>query len=374
MNQFVYWPYDEVRFERTDTGVIVKTPWLSAKIKLDDGDRKIADQISEKFESATLGPEDIPMLNHLLQGLSHLPFCYILPMQKFAKDQHVLADQSLLGLELKDFLTRLVGVASDGVALHPAWSNLVLSGMSRKSWDWDLDSALSFAKIGEKVHPESLFSVARRYHLIDVIDNQATQQSFADIQRLKGSEEFRQAAALMVRQNHFITQQCRVSLTEALKTAMSAAPDVEEFIQEENGHDLILGAALKSIVDDPETLEVTAAAKTVMQVLATAGRRNFLGFAMIVDSFERSTYEDTDPLAKLLQSGGLDKAGRFVNRHKEINDAGEHENVACGLLKHMAPVDVDYAREAMHMAELANLLINSVAAAALEIWRKSSSS
>jgi hypothetical protein len=370
MSQFLYWPYDEVSFEKTDSGAIVKTPWLTAKLNLSEQDQLLASKIADKYKGQALGPEDIPLLNQLLQGLSHLPFCYILPTQKFAKDHHALIDKTLIDLELKDFMITLVGNTIGGTHSGSPWQDQVLQGMSRKSWDWDIDAALSFAKIGEKIHPESFFSIARRFHLLDVIDNRTTDDSFSEIQKLQGTDAFRQAAALMVRQNHYITQQCHKSLSEALKTAMSAASDVEEFIQEENGHDLILGTALKSIVDDPDSLDVSPVAKAVMQVLAAAGRRNFLGFAMIVDCFERSTYEDKDPLAKLLQDGGLDRAGRFVNRHKEINDAGEHENVACSLLQHMAPVDADYAREALRMTELANLLINSLAASALELWKR----
>ena len=104
MSQFLYWPYDEVSFEKTDSGAIVKTPWLTAKLNLSEQDQLLASKIADKYKSQALGPEDIPLLNQLLQGLSHLPFCYILPTQKFAKDHHALIDKTLIDLELKDFL------------------------------------------------------------------------------------------------------------------------------------------------------------------------------------------------------------------------------------------------------------------------------
>jgi hypothetical protein len=173
----------------------------------------------------------------------------------------------------------------------------------------------------------------------------------------------------MVRQNHYITQRCRASLLPAIRTAQSAKPLVEAFIREENGHDRILEIALKSLVDDPESVPVSSQSKLVMHLLSWAGQRNFLGFAMAVDCFERSTYEDVDPLAQLLLKGGFEKAAKQVNRHKEINDAGEHENVACGLLRPMAPVSVPYATEALRIAELVTLAVNTVAQSAVDLIR-----
>ena len=104
---------------------------------------------------------------------------------------------------------------------------------------------------------------------------------------------------------------------------------------------------------------------------ATAARKNFLAFAMVVDFFERSTYEDVDPMAKLLRKGGFDKAAKQVNHHKEINDSGDHENVALGFLTNMPLCSPEYAFEAIRIAELVSLVMTGVTRSALDLFYQS---
>jgi hypothetical protein len=172
----------------------------------------------------------------------------------------------------------------------------------------------------------------------------------------------------MVRQNHYVTQQCRAALLPAAQLAGASRTEVEAFIKAEHGHDKILGVAMQALVADPEAVPVSTQTRALMRLLRFAAGRNFLAFAMAVDFFERSSYEETDPLAKLLGRGGFDKAARQINRHMEINDAGGHENVSFGFLEHMGPVPAAYALEALRLAELVTLVMNSVPAAALDLW------
>ena len=81
---------------------------------------------------------------------------------------------------------------------------------------------------------------------------------------------------------------------------------------------------------------------------------------MAVDYFERSSYEKMDPLATLLKKGGFDEAAKQINRHMEINDVGEHENMGLQFLERMAPCSPEYVREALHLAEAVSVVMNSV--------------
>ncbi|MBN8539826.1 MAG: hypothetical protein J0L82_05525 [Deltaproteobacteria bacterium] len=99
--------------------------------------------------------------------------------------------------------------------------------------------------------------------------------------------------------------------------------------------------------------------------------RNLLAFSMVVDIFERTDYQDTDPMSALLNAGGETAAGKQIDIHREINDAGEHENIALGFLAHMAPVDEAYAREALRLAELTTLVIHGLSVETLRTLQSS---
>lgn len=360
---FMYWPYDEVSLSASADGkaVVVKTPWLEATVGLTPETQADVLRLVEKFHSESLAAEDLPLVSWFFTGLAEYPLSYILPAPKAGPDldQPALKDDALLALDLKGLLQTALGAEHDAAQI---------AAMLGRSWDWDAEAALSFAMVDGKVHPESVFTVARRYHTLDVVTLNEGSSTFEEIAKLDG-ERFARAAGLMVRQNHYVTQQCKASLLPAVQTAGRARGQVERFIKEEDGHDKILNVAMTTLAKDPEAVPVSPLTKALMQLLRYAAGRNFLAFAMVVDFFERSTYEDKDPLARLLAKGGFDKAARQINRHMDINDAGEHENVACGFLADMAPVDPPYALEALRIAEAVSLVMNAVPQSALELYR-----
>jgi hypothetical protein len=373
-----YWPYDEVSLNINDSKTLfsIMAPWMTVTIDVNEENLSPLSLLTEKTSNQSLCIEDTGLLNWLFSDLKHFPFCYSLPQLPTAEqsDLCTLKDTGLLSLELNAFLSR---VAQDFItenSLTLSLTNISQSlSLPRSHWDWDLEAAIEFAKVGDKIDPISLLSVARRYHLLDVISDNKARECFQEVSQLSGPE-FALASALMLRQNHYVTEKCQQSLRPAIGNAGRAQKQVEDFCKEENGHDLILGAALKSVNcgQDPNALLVTSQSKILMHLLAFAAERNFLAFAMAIDAFERSSFEETDPLAKLLTEGGFVRAGKQVNRHKEINDAGDHENVAVTFLKYMAHVDPGYAQESLRIAELISLFMNSIATSALEAFKKTS--
>ncbi len=360
------WPYDEVKFTMSGDGskFIVEAPWLKAGFSFSSEQQPMLEELIRKQQTGTLGGPDLPVLNQVLEPLHTYPFSYTLPMAKpDVSFEPKLDDSLLVGLTLQELLKATYSSLS--FEENGECENLMAS-LGRSEFEWDECAAMGFAALGDKVHPESLFSVARRYHLLDVMEMDDGTNIFAEIMKLE-PDEFRQAAAVLIRQNHYVTQKCQESLAPALNIAGPARSKVEEFMSEENGHDQILGVAMKALVAEPAIVPVTTMTKTLMHLLKFAAGRNLLAFAMIVDGFERSSYQETDPLAQLLSHGGFEKAARFVNRHKEINDAGGHENIALGFLNDMAPVSHDYALEALRLAELTSLISTHVTRAAFKL-------
>ncbi len=370
MSPFFYWPYDEVTLDTPAEGNVaeVKTPWLSARVTFKEEDREKIERLASKFADQSLSAQDIELINWFFGELDHYSFCYIVPAPKNSEtlDQHKLKNSSLVSLPFADFLRSSAEPSTEFTA---ADARMVTEQFKQTDWTWDAKAALEFAQLEGKIHPESLFTVVRRFHLLDVLEKDEGKEKFAFIESLEGAD-FARAASLLVRQNHYVTQKCQESLLPAVVTAGRAKPLVEAFVKEENGHDLILNVALKALTPDPQTVPVSLQTKAIMHLLKFAAERNFLAFAMAIDFFERSSYEDIDPLAQLLIKGGFDKAAKQINRHMEINDAGGHENVACSFLESMAPCDPDYALEALRIAETLTLVMNSITSSAIDLYHR----
>jgi len=363
MSTALYWPYDEVTLKAGSgpTEFLVQAPWLgtAATLREDQVPRALA--LVGKFENHTVEPRDLPELNWFFSGLSKFPLCYSLPRAAWSyTDTFQAQDRSLLAATPREFLA-LVADDSENVARGPLFDG---------DWKWDAEGALRFATSAQGIDPQSLFTVARRFHLLSAMESNTTADLYSRVRAEKENlASFNWACALMVRQNHYVTERCNASLAPALDTAQSARPKVEAFMAEEYGHDRILKAALLTIVKDPASVPVTQQSRVLMDLLAFSARRNFLSFALIVDFFERSPYQQSDPLAQVLSDGGLTAAARHINRHHEINDSGEHENVALGFLEAMGPVTADFAIEAMRIAEATTNVMNLVATGVDETWR-----
>ncbi len=363
MSEMLRWPYDEVTAEvggETQTTVVIKAPWLTATVGVPAESASNVRELASKMQANQLAPADLGLINWFFGNLKDYPFCYTLPTKKTGDtlDVHKSTASGLVSNSTVEAL-----IAS---ALGSAESGKVIARkLGRSKFEWDWESASAFAQTADGIHPESLFSVARRFNLLDVLAVNRGNEIFEKIKSLPPTE-FSKAAGLMVRQNHYVTQKCREALLPATKIAGQARPLVEKFLREENGHDRILEIAMRSFAPSADDVPVTEQTLVLMFLLQYAATHNLLGFAMAVDCFERSAYQKTDPLAQLLKHGGFEMAAKQVNRHMEINDSGAHENVACGFLQYMAPVDADYAREALRLAEVIALLASSVPASAME--------
>lgn len=234
-------------------------------------------------------------------------------------------------------------------------------------WTWDTEQALSFSQSPGGYDPYSLFSVMRRFHLLNDLENNQTAALFEYLQSLSSNEEqFKKASALILRQNHYVTVRCEEVVSAALPIALSADQEINEFIQAESGHDKIIGKAISSLGQQVEKVPVIEVSKVLMDYFKFAAQKNLLAFSAVVDVFERSSYRKEDPFATLLKTGGLNQAGDMVDVHREINDSGDHENVAMGFLKNMKPLTESYALEALRMAELNTLIIHQHSKALLD--------
>ena len=356
VEQVDLWPYDELSLSQGQASneFRLKTPWVSLKLIADENNVSNFQRLLDRFENQSLGASDRASISSLLRPLSHFPIAYYLPRTEsefLGNDYHSSIDPTLIGISPKDFVSKTC----------PEFLKTT-KGFDFEEWSWPIQDALAFSRVSsnecQMFDPWSLFSIARRFSLVEASESSQSLVLFEIVEKFQGdSQKYKEACALILRQNHFVTQQCDSSLKPALATAQSALEEVKEFIRSEFGHDKILLQAVKSLNPEPEKIEVMPAARALMELLKLSGSRNFLAFALAVDIFERTTYSKRDPLAVLLESGGHKFAAKQIDSHREINDVGGHENLALSFLSEMVPVTEGYAREALHFAEMISFMI-----------------
>lgn len=357
-----FWPFDEVSLELETVSadrVLVKAPWLQMNVRVSPEHLQPVRNLAEKLKTGNFAATDIDWMSWFFSSLSKFPFSYILPRPQISGQDTVTMQSFVLSTNSpKTFLLSLATTSSKKEIIE-SFANRALT----RDWTWDQEAALEFSQTAEGYDPETLYSVARRYHLLNDIENNVTEDLLNHVRTLKSNSElFKKASALIIRQNHYITEKCDSTLKAALPNANSAEDEVMEFMQAEAGHDKILLKALEAVGYSPEQVPTLETVIVIMEVFRMVAQRNFLAFSMVVDIFERTSYHSQDPMASVLTDGGEEKAAACMDTHRKINDAGEHENVALSFLQHMNAVDANYAKEALHLAELTTLVIHQLSA------------
>lgn len=346
MNHLAYWPYDELTISRADrpNGFVFRTPWLDVTMEVGEGRAQEISSLAERFSAGRVGPEILREVSALFSQLQDYPLSYILPRTNWRAPGDAKPD------------------------LHALRSTLPETADSPRSGQWDFDSAIQFSSGRSGIDPLSLFSVVRRFHLLDSVQRNKTGELLEFLKKIKDDAgHFANACALTTKQNEYVTQECNASLEPALAIAGTAEGRVRDFIKAEMGHDKLLGRAMAAFSNvSPEYLQVLPPTNAIMDLLKFAAQNHFLGFCMIVDMFERSAYTDRDPFSKVLEDGGLLDAAKQIEIHKKINDSGSHENVVLGFLEYMGPIEKNYAIEALRIAERATELLHSISSEILK--------
>lgn len=366
MPEYFFWPYDEVAVERSPHGLSIRSPWIEAQLPATEENSDEMDRLMEALQTGPSSREKAQLVSDYFEPLDEHSLCYVLPSALPAGlDRHV-ANADLQELSFP-WLLSLAVEASESLTAEEKSALLPQVAAMATDWGWDFDAARAFSLLGDEgLHPQSLLSIARRYHLLSLVGSDRGREIFELVRELPDAP-FHRAVTSLVRQNHYVTEKCAASLAPAVAISGRARERVEAFMREERGHDRILGRALSSLGVNPTEVAVTAETRALMCLLEFAARRNFLAFAIAIEFFERRGYEKSEPLAELLRSRGFDEAAKRLNQHKDINDHGEHHGTARGFLEWMAPVSAEYALEAMRMAEATSRLMARVSASAVTL-------
>lgn len=398
-----FWPYDEVQFSGDFSAGKLKitTPWMDLNLGLSSEEVPRIQTAVESFQAGQLDEETCFQIQRLCSSLSHLPFAYILPKQcpKPTEDKgqplhptSPSSDRFFIGsTDLDEIPTpaKLLSLVLKEAERPPSFTlslpeqtaiqTLLHRSEFQKAWTWDHEAALQFAEVIGGFDPIALFSVMKRFHLLDSVENNQTELLYAkastqtntkkdaitegvsnDLPQANPPENLLKS---IVRQNHYVTEMCESSLRPALALSKVAQDSIAQFMRDENGHDKILCRALVELgVNTPNDIPVHPSTRALMAAFRRVSNSNLLAFSAVVDQFERSSYRDKDPLAALLEGAGQQgaMAGSFIDQHRQINDGGHHEEVALQFLKDSNPVTRPQAIEAMIWAELMTRLLHEI--------------
>ncbi len=364
-----YWPYDEVEISWVGSPTnrfTLSSPWLDHSFGLDEETFKRAIEIAHKIKSSAVSSHDLIDVSWFLGAVKNYPLAYVLPRPQItASDTHVVIGRDHSAQSPTEVLQELLKNSQNKPAVE-----LISQKINSTKWTWDTQAVKEFSKTSLGHDPATVFSVVRRFHLLNDIENNKTKELIDCLSQLdKNSEAFKFGNALVIRQNHYITQICEPVLSASFTLAQSAKPEVEAFVNAEAGHDKILDIALKSMGQKAEEVPVLSSVYVLMDLFKAIAQKNFLAFSAVIDVFERSSYLSEDPFATVLKKGGQEKAAYQLNAHRDINESGGHENVAIGFLDQMSAVDEAYMQEAVQLSELLTIVIHMVSKETLELIR-----
>ncbi len=345
------WPYDELEIEPDPqpNTFNFKTPWAQVRVEFEP---RYTNSVSEIADIIRSGPDitKVQEVSWLMGQLVRFPFYYILPRHP-----------------VKEKISCCTTHASPSQFLSTL--GVVLDCQLNSEWEWGTEGVLTFTQSTEKGYfdPLSVLTLCRRFHFLNVGERDVSRELYRNLDRLKASsKQFSFACALIIRQNHYITEICTDVLRPALKISKRAKQNVADFIASEKGHDIILKRALNAMGYDPSQLPVLNHVKALMQVFKIAAGKNFLAFSIITDMFEAKSFETNCFFSDYLSENGYAKAASYLSKHKNINHNEGHEQVSFEFLKVQDPVSQQDALEALYFAESMSLLVSELSSKILK--------
>ena len=315
--EHTYRPYPETQIIRENYDLKVSTPWLTLELELEPENLNWSD-------------------SKILEELSDYPFAYAVNSSSPSCRKALTPDSPALSSHLKDFKHYLGDT------------------------EFEFDHLLSDSIIDhERIDPITLYTYLRRKRYQNAID---FCQSFSlfDMLDKQSTLEFIHKVRMVLRQNHYVTQKCFESLQPALEISKVTYEVMKKFIKEEQGHDYILEEALNSIPNtNIKDIEVFQATKDLMKLLKTvAGHQElFPAFCCLLESFEGSSFDETDPLADYLSKNKLTKkAAQQLQKHHEINLHGHHFSIGHSLLSKFDYISFDQAYQCVYVFNIAKTL------------------
>jgi hypothetical protein len=345
-------PYKDLSANWQSGGSIVRLelPWMTCEVEVDDQNKDWVQQALTDLKQNSKSPS----AQKFLRQLEDYPISYV-------------ASRSQVQLrEPKDNqLLRNIDVSSPRALAKTLNPNLDLE--LPKAWNWPLVDIFSKAQMGSSSHYDPLtlvtYLIGERLNAESQTDQiRIDLPQNLDVLRQKDEAQFFEIMKKIIRQTHYITNHLQECVQPALTIFKEARPLIQQFMDEERGHDRLMINALKELgCEHADEVEPFASTILVMDLFKKAAEESPLAFTLMIGHFEGSSFEETDPLADVLARSSRPAAATGYAIHHEINTEEQHNKVIYDLAPHLgcqSEPEVTFAARALELATILGAMGN----------------
>lgn len=358
-NVFYCWPYEELQVKKLDENraFLFETPWHSSIVRTSEEGAAFIETVFCGDATQIPPSQLLEYYSTALSGMLHEPFAYILAQSPTAADGAT-----------STFAPNAAFATPQSWAQHYGLPPQAFNW----DWTWDADAILALAKMdhGDFYSPVSLYSIFRRSHYLEAQSRDRTRSLYQSLPEVcTSSEKMKNALGYMITQNLHVTKRASETLGAALPLARAAEERLRDFVQAEYGHDGVMSQALAAFPGAP--LEgwahgVHPQTRLLMDTFLRLAQNHFFAFAFSIHLFERPHAGDNHPLTDLLREAGFNEAADRYERHHQINEAGDHGQVAFDMIKDIPPLTRAAAEQAVRWIEAMSFVMTAHSGALLQ--------
>jgi hypothetical protein len=240
-----------------------------------------------------------------------------------------------------------------------------------ENWEWNLEEIQQTTQINSHgvYDPKSLTTYLMGKCLaMDVNNSSYDLHNALDTLRDTHESAFFQIIGLVLRQTHYITHCFSKTVSPALKSFPQAFDVIEEFIQEEKGHEFLMEKSLNALgIQDPTEIPVLWETSCMMKIFQKSATLSPLAFSNLVSFFEGISYGESDPLGDILRKSSKPKAAKGYDMHFKINKESNH---AGEIMKLMDRLPLQSQASSAYTVRILELMMHLRRAAEKSIIKK----
>lgn len=321
-------------------------PWIQISVEVDYDEREWLKVGIHNLHSHSLNPKT----QKFLSFLKDYPISYIQPrsMNKFKENSFNQNMPTNI-----DLSSPIALINSLDIKTCPKLLSKILP-----MWSWNLKDILNKTRIlGSNVHdPISLvtYLICKRLEVESYTD--VLRKDFSrklDQLRQDNEARFFNVIKIFLRHTHFVTSQLQDCCHPALQTFSTARPIIQNFMDEELGHDKLMADSLRILgCTNPEDIAVFPSLITLMQLYKNTASLSPLAFTLMTGYFEGVSYTENDDIAIVLQRSSRPEASKGYAIHHDINKEGNHKDFIYELARQLLAVSKEETEIAIRILEV----------------------
>lgn len=325
----IYHPYPQLKihWHPGHQGFTLTLPWVELEIEVEDQDFP---WIQDAIENLHQTPEN-PNVQKFIEALSEHHIAYPAPrLKEYLKDEFETypneKKQVSSLISPQDFMSW----TSPHLELSPDY-------IRNFTWQWDVAEITQVTQVHSTSLYDPLSVVSYVWGKVLTADAQGgifreKLTHLLNALRERDEPTFFNFMKDLLRQTHYITRKFQEYCPLGLTIFKKAHDEIKNFIQEEKGHDKLMSASLKILgYDDPKEIAVYPETIFLMEAFKKSAELCPMTFTAMVGFFEGGVYGASDPLADVLKQSSKPQAAHGYDRHFQINNASNHNQVVYTL-------------------------------------------